>query len=53
MTAQDHTNMLNDGYYDRIFFIICHIVDDYYHRMKKIYTYSSIHNIPQMDRTIY
>ena len=35
MTTQGHTNLLNDGYWDRIFFIICYVMDDYYHRMKR------------------
>ena len=53
MTTQAHTNMLNDGYYDRIFFIIYYIMEDYYHKMKRKNIYSRIHSIPQMDLTIY
>ena len=53
MTTQGHTNMLNEGYCDTIFFIICYIMDDYYHRMKRKYINSSIHNIPQLDLIIY
>ena len=27
MTTQGHTNMLNEGYCDTIFFIICYMMD--------------------------
>ena len=35
MTTQGHTNILNEGYGNTIFFIICYMIDDYYHRMKR------------------
>ena len=35
MTTQGHTNILNEGYCDTIFFIIRYMMDDFYHRMKR------------------